>query len=44
VLYEPVSRWVLSAARFVSRIQTGRVRTYLAYSFVTLLVLLWLIR
>lgn len=44
LLYEPVSRWVLATARVVSRIQTGRMRTYLAYSFVTLLVLLWLIR
>ncbi|MDE2089218.1 MAG: hydrogenase 4 subunit B [Gammaproteobacteria bacterium] len=44
VLYEPIGRWVLAAARRVSRIQTGRIRTYLAYSFFTLLLLLWLIR
>ncbi len=43
VLYEPVGRWVTAAARQVGRIQTGSVRTYLAYSFFTLLVLLWLI-
>ncbi len=43
VLYEPVGRWVAVAARQVGRIQTGSVRTYLAYSFLTLVVLLWLI-
>ena len=43
VVYEPLGRAVLSAARYVGRIQTGSMRTYLAYSFFTLLVLLWLI-
>jgi hypothetical protein len=27
----------------VGRIQTGNIRTYLGYSFVTLLILLWVI-
>jgi hydrogenase-4 component B len=43
VLYEPIARAVMGAARQVARIQSGSVRTYLAYSFFTLLVLLWLI-
>jgi hydrogenase-4 component B len=42
-LYEPIGRAVLHAARYIGRIQTGSLRTYLAYSFVTLVVLLWLI-
>jgi formate hydrogenlyase subunit 3/multisubunit Na+/H+ antiporter MnhD subunit len=40
-LYEPVAHWVLAAARRIGRIQTGSIHTYLAYSFVTLLLLLW---
>ncbi len=43
VLYEPIAHWVLVAARKIGGIQTGSIRTYLAYSFFTLLVLLWLI-
>jgi len=43
LLYEPLGRWVLLAARRVSRMQTGNIRGYLAYSFFTLLFLLWLI-
>jgi formate hydrogenlyase subunit 3/multisubunit Na+/H+ antiporter MnhD subunit len=42
-LYRPVERWILTAARVVGRIQTGHLRHYLAYSFFTLLVLLWLV-
>ena len=42
-LYEPLGRWVTAAARRVGKIQTGSVRTYLAYSLFTLLVLLWLV-
>lgn len=42
-LYLPVERFVQAAARRVSRIQTGHLRHYLAYSFFTLLLLLWLI-
>ncbi|MFA7633603.1 MAG: hydrogenase 4 subunit B [Thiohalomonadaceae bacterium] len=42
-LYLPIGRWVLRSARLVSRLQSGNVRTYLSYSFFTLLFLLWLI-
>jgi len=41
--YAPVGKWVLNASRHVARIQTGHLRHYLAYSFLTLIVLLWLI-
>ena len=43
MLYLPVEHWVHVLARRVSRLQTGHLRHYLAYSFFTLLVLLWLI-
>ncbi len=43
ILYEPLIYWVVWLARQVGQIQTGHIRTYLAYSFFTLLVLLWLI-
>jgi formate hydrogenlyase subunit 3/multisubunit Na+/H+ antiporter MnhD subunit len=43
VLYEPVARWVLSIARRVGHLQAGSIHTYLTYSFVTLLVLLWVV-
>ena len=39
-LYEPVFRSIVSGARIVRRIQTGRIQTYLAYIFVTLILLL----
>lgn len=42
-LYEPIGRGVLLAARRIARLQQGNIRVYLAYSFFTLLVLLWLI-
>jgi formate hydrogenlyase subunit 3/multisubunit Na+/H+ antiporter MnhD subunit len=42
-LYEPFGRGVTRLARWAGRLQTGSVRTYLGYSFFTLLVLLWLI-
>lgn len=42
-LYLPVERLVQATARRVGRIHTGQVRHYLAYSFFTLLVLLWAI-
>ncbi|MBI2992580.1 MAG: hydrogenase 4 subunit B [Gammaproteobacteria bacterium] len=41
--YLPVERFVQGAARRVGRIQTGHLRHYLAYSFFTLIALLWLI-
>lgn len=41
--YRPIERLVYGAARRVARIQTGHLRHYLAYSFFTLIFLLWLI-
>ncbi|MFU8820727.1 MAG: hydrogenase 4 subunit B [Gammaproteobacteria bacterium] len=43
IFYRPIERAVQRAARLVGRIQTGQLRHYLIYSFVTLLLLLWLI-
>lgn len=43
LLYAPIGRWVLAAARRVAHMQGGNVRTYLSYSFFTLIFLLWLI-
>jgi hypothetical protein len=43
LFYRPVERQALTASRLVARIQTGHLRHYLAYSFFTLLVLLWLV-
>jgi formate hydrogenlyase subunit 3/multisubunit Na+/H+ antiporter MnhD subunit len=43
ILYEPLIHWIIWLARQVGQIQTGNLRTYLAYSFFTLLILLWLI-
>jgi formate hydrogenlyase subunit 3/multisubunit Na+/H+ antiporter MnhD subunit len=42
-LYEPLARLTWTAARRIGVIQAGSIRAYLAYSFFTLLVLLWLI-
>jgi len=42
-LYRPIEHWVMNGARTVARIQTGQLRHYLAYSFFTLVVLLWLV-
>jgi len=41
--YLPLGRLVLGAARRIGHIQTGSIHTYLLYSFVTLLVFLWII-
>ena len=43
ILYLPVARGVEKAARQVTRLQSGNVRIYLGWLFVTLLVLLWII-
>jgi formate hydrogenlyase subunit 3/multisubunit Na+/H+ antiporter MnhD subunit len=43
LFYRPVERWAMAASRLAARIQTGHLRHYLAYSFFTLLVLLWLV-
>ncbi len=42
-LYEPIGRLLILGARRVALLQSGSIRTYLAYSFFTLLFLLWLI-
>ena len=41
--YLPIGRLVLAAARRVGLIQAGSIHTYLIYSFVTLLIFLWII-
>ena len=40
-VYQPVARSVLNLSKWASRIQTGNIRTYIAYSFFTLIILLW---
>jgi NADH:ubiquinone oxidoreductase subunit 5 (subunit L)/multisubunit Na+/H+ antiporter MnhA subunit len=42
-LYEPIGTLVLAGARRIGLIQTGSIHTYLAYSFFTLLFLLWVV-
>jgi formate hydrogenlyase subunit 3/multisubunit Na+/H+ antiporter MnhD subunit len=42
-LYEPSGRGVTRCARWAGRLQTGNIRTYLSYSFFTLIFLLWVI-
>jgi formate hydrogenlyase subunit 3/multisubunit Na+/H+ antiporter MnhD subunit len=42
-LYHPIERGVNKTAKQVGRIQTGNIRTYLGYSFVTLIIMLWVI-
>ena len=39
-LYEPLYKFVIGAAMVVRRIQTGHIQTYLAYIFITLVLLL----
>lgn len=43
IFYEPVGVAVQNLARQVGRLQTGNIRTYLGYSFFTLIFLLWVI-
>lgn len=42
-VYLPIGRLVLEAARRIGFIQTGSIHTYLKYSFVTLIFLLWIV-
>jgi hydrogenase-4 component B len=42
-LYEPIGRLVLGGARRIGLLHSGHIRTYLMYSFATLLVLLWIV-
>ena len=41
--YERIGRSVRGVADVVARLQQGRISTYLMYSFVTLIVLLWIV-
>lgn len=43
LIYTPLARLVESSARIVVRLQSGSVRLYLGWTFITLLVLLWII-
>lgn len=43
VFYQPIAQGVNKLAKQVGRIQTGNIRVYLGYSFVTLIVMLWVI-
>lgn len=42
-LYQPIAHGINTLARLVGRIQTGNIRVYLGYSFVTLIVMLWVV-
>ncbi len=42
-IYEPIEHGVNQLSRMVGKIQTGNIRVYLAYSFATLILLLWLV-
>ncbi|WKJ89314.1 hydrogenase 4 subunit B [Methylomonas montana] len=42
-LYQPIANGVNQLAKQVGRIQTGNIRVYLGYSFVTLIIMLWVI-
>jgi len=42
-LYVPIARLVHMASKRIARIQTGHLRHYLGYSFLTLILLLWMI-
>jgi len=42
-LYLPLGQLIQRSARIVARLQGGNIRTYLAYSFFTLIVMLWIV-
>lgn len=42
-IYEPIARRVLAVAKQLARIQGGNIRAYLAYTFIVLLILLWVV-
>ncbi|MGR9088232.1 MAG: hydrogenase 4 subunit B [Gammaproteobacteria bacterium] len=42
-LYQPIVQSVNRLAKQIGRIQTGNIRVYLGYSFVTLIIMLWVI-
>jgi len=41
--YQPIGHLVLAAANRIGFIQTGNIHTYLKFSFITLLVFLWIV-
>ncbi|MDR3476804.1 MAG: hydrogenase 4 subunit B [Gammaproteobacteria bacterium] len=41
VLYLPLKKSIFYIAKWVSKLQQGRISSYLIYSFITLLILLW---
>lgn len=43
LLYQPIEQAINRLAKVVGRIQTGNIRTYLGYSFATLLLMLWVV-
>jgi hydrogenase-4 component B len=43
-VYQPLLNYFLATLRVFRRIQTGHIQSYLAYIFITLIILLWLIR
>jgi len=42
-LYQPIITWVRWSSRHVAMLQTGNLRHYIGYAFVTLILLLWVI-
>jgi len=42
-IYEPIIVWVRWSSRHIAMIQTGNLRHYLGYTFLTLILLLWVI-
>jgi hydrogenase-4 component B len=43
-VYQPLLNYFLATLRVFRKIQTGHIQSYLAYIFVTLIILLWLVR
>jgi hypothetical protein len=42
-VYLPLERFSFALARSFSRLQGGNIRVYLAYAFITLILLLWMV-
>jgi formate hydrogenlyase subunit 3/multisubunit Na+/H+ antiporter MnhD subunit len=42
-LYQPFDRWMQKIAKYCAQLQGGSLRVYLAYSFFTVLILLWIV-
>ncbi len=41
-IYQPLMKYFLAGVRVLRKVQTGHIQSYLAYIFVTLIILLWL--